>query len=152
MLAAAGPAAGARADSSAPQGHSLDEIREMREVVETKHSQRMREIQDGLTIQSYDADTALMYRMKEDQIYKDRLQQLQAEEQQAYRALDAKQAPRPGGGDNRAPTSPAIPRIQSQSVVTYPPNADPDAPAAEDKPAREGSQKNAGFGTRELEF
>ena len=153
LLAPAGPKP-ASADASGAPTQSLPEIHELREMeraVETRHTNRMREIQDGLTIQSYDSDTALMLRIKADQEYKTNMEQLRLQEQDTYRAMDAKQARSGNGTVAPAPVSPAVPRFESQSIITYP-QSDPAAQPTEETPRHEGQQKNVGFGTRELEF
>jgi hypothetical protein len=131
---------------------SLAELQTMEQAVENRHTLRMREIQDALSIQAYDSDTALMLRMKADQEYKASMETLHAQEQSAYRAMDAKQA-HSGSGSAPAPAAPnpALPHFESQSVITYP-QSDPEGPPAEEKPRREGQQKNVGLGTRELDF
>jgi hypothetical protein len=148
LLATALAAAASTSALADPPTHTVEELREMRQAIESRHEQKTQEIQNGLAGQSYDSDTALMLKMRADQEYKARMDSLRAEEQAAYNALGAKPA-RPGDSSARAPSA-ALPRFESQSVISYPQGDG--APPAEEKPHREGEQKNVGFGTRELSF
>ena len=150
VLAVSAPGA-ARADSlTPPAGPSLSELNEIRQSVEARHEQKMKDIDSGLAIQAYDADTALMMRVKADQEYKSRLEALRAQEEATYRQLDAKQS-HSTDSSLRMPANSTPPSFESHGTVTYP-QGDPEAPPAEDKPQNEGHVKTTGFGTRELEF
>jgi hypothetical protein len=141
----------AAADPVGAPAHSLAELREMQQSVETRHSQKLQDIQNALAIQSYDSDTAIMLRMKAEQEYKSQMEQLRLEQQAAYNAMDSKQRAASDATGSRTPsTNAAIPHFQSQSVITYPQGEG--AAPTEEKPVREGQQKNVGFGTRELQF
>lgn len=143
-------AALSRADSS--DTPSLSELRDREHMLEEHHEHALHSVDERLQTQSIDADAAVMERAKINNEYRNEMNSLQSLETQAYRELDAR-TQRPSSSESRAPANnAAVPHFQSQSVITYPQNGDPDAPAPEEKPSREGSQKNVGFGTRELSF
>jgi hypothetical protein len=123
---------------------TLSELRDRQRDLDTRRERDLRSIQAKLQTQSIDPDEAIMERSRINRDYYNEVSSLRREQDEVFRSLEEKRKPaRAGNGSS------ALPRFQSQSVVTYPQDGEP-APA--ETPQAEGRQKNVGFGTRELEF
>lgn len=130
-------------NSKAP---TLSELRERQNDIELRRERALRSIRERQQAQTLDPDEALMERSRINRDYQNEISAVRALQVDAYRLLEDKRKPaRSSSGNHNS----AIPRIQSQSVVTYP-QGEGLAPA--ETPQAEGRQKNVGFGTRELEF
>jgi hypothetical protein len=143
------------ARAAGPDKPDLAELRSRERELEERRALAMRKIEERLQNQSIESDDAILERDRVAREYQAELSRLQAQEDDAYRALSGSRRSRHGGAGANPASNPALPRIPSQSIVTYPPKGeagDP-APAQTTQPVDpEGRQKNVGFGTRELEF
>lgn len=150
---AAADAPSALAAGNAPDAPSLSELRERERSAEEHRGRELRSLEQGVAAGAVDPDAASDRRFRIEQAYRRELDALGAARDQALQGLEAQVGRKRGaGGTNPKGASSALPRIPSQSVIMFP-GADAGAEAPSDgEPAREGRQKNVGFGTRELEF
>lgn len=149
------PLAALAADPAASQSaQAFQSLRDKERQIHERHEQALQSLQTRINAGGVEADYAVMERDRLNRQYQRELGETRAGMQSAYQAMEdaeAKASRSKGGGSSRGLSgNSALPRFQSQSVISYPPS--PETPPADEKPQAEGRQKNTGFGTRELEF
>jgi hypothetical protein len=148
-IALLGLGALSRAALAGSPATDLHELHERERQLEQHREQSLRKIQQRIEAQTLDAEGAVMARSKVNHDYQNAMNHLRSQQDAAYRALGEKRRPRRDGSGSGV--NPAIPRIPSQSVITYPQGGEPETEGGS-APQAEGRQKNVGFGTNELEF
>jgi hypothetical protein len=146
LLTAFFVSAGSRA--AEPSAPTLTEIREDAAKVEERHRRELEVLERGLSSQAIEADNAVMTRARIEREYREGMELVLEKRALLEKSMDAMAKSKSGGGNSTPAINPALPRIPSTSVMSYPPDSAP----REEKPSAEGRQKNVGLGVRELEF
>jgi hypothetical protein len=133
---------------------SAAELRDMQRQVELGHSKALKRLDDGLVAQTVDAADGPGLRAKIESEFQSRMELIK--EQKAALAAPASPYKGAAGAPSISVGTTGLPRIESQSTITYPTHptnpAGDETTSVEEKPTREGRQQNVGLGTRELEF